>query len=200
MDQKFICFPEIENLDVNPDVKNLVEALRVYYEERSKNKCVVFVNYSGKKHFETVKLDSANYGISFHAEDDGCDRIVVFDETIQAIINIRISDGTTMEDLKEDFHLCHEDLKSLHFLHSDLLKETKVCLVPIVVTKFDQPDSDQYFCRLCSNFILFRDQIMDKERFMKFWEQVHSLTISNTFKGKIMFSVPDFTICSIGKA
>lgn len=157
---------------------------RFYKDTRflSEHPIIILRDYSTKKHLSHIEAKPSvcevNHKIKFAADDSN--RIVVFDRSLEAVINIRLAVHTSNETampyskIEDAFQECHNDLKTLFIFHCDIIKTGRFKLVGIVATNgLERPDvEEQHFCddARCKSMVLTDDEL--NNGFYTWWENV----------------------------
>ena len=172
-DRHIVCFPPAAALDNS--LKELQSKLKFYYEFKNGfGKYIILTNYSSAKHFDHLQLNPCEFDIN--PSDNNTNRILVFDDELHSIVNLRIVDSEDPKDLKKMHGTLHEDLKAIFYLHDDLIKQAKVCLAAIVVTTCISREllQEKIHCQECLDLTITKDDLVDDESFTKRWNEVNS--------------------------
>ena len=171
-DEKLICFPPGVALDQS--LQEVHDNIKAYYEKKKGriSKFIILTDYSSEKHFEHIESSPQTFDINLYQNDEN--RILVFDEELNAIMNLRIVHSTNPEDLKKMHNYSHHDLKAILHLHFDLIQSTNVCLVSVVVTtamkrEFLKTNID---CQECLDLTITKDDLVDDKSFKERWDEV----------------------------
>ena len=108
--------------------------------------------------------------------------IVVYNPGEKALLLLRKAESRKLE-IATEIALSNNDLKLFILLFHDVLANSGMKIVPVVVTdqKFNQ---DNFYCHLCLNHVLSLNEFPDTEKFNSFWENRGSY-FETEYKGEI---------------
>ena len=189
-DSGTITFPETNFTAQGKPWQNVMSTLKKWCEDsnsdnaKDDNTGIIIRNYDLKNHLDFCKVadESKKNCLPFLLKyssgkfNENNHRFLVFNPSEKIVLVIRMVEAQHRGELKNEAHLCIDEVSIMCLLLRDELKDSGVIVTGLVVYAGENTHSQS--CTHCGNFIVWRKIFNSVEEFVPFWRSVFKKNIS----------------------